>query len=274
MTQEYTRLLVDYQDPICRVTINRPDDRNAIDSILMQELEDLLTEVEKTQIRAMVFAGAGETYFIGGADGIEMMQCDPESAGAFSGRIQHLFNRMEASPLILVAAINGLCFGGGFEFALACDLRLASETARIGLPEVKVGLIPGGGGTQRLPRLVGSGRAMQMILSGKLYSGKDAVVLGLIHRVVPPDRLYDEAVEIMEPIFRSPQYALSLAKRAVRAAQGPALTEGYKVESKAFSQCFDQDYFVKLMIQQLKEGALETTARLPDWIFREGQKTE
>ena len=274
MTQEYTRLLVDYQDPICRVTINRPDDRNAIDSILMQELEDLLTEVEKTQIRAMVFAGAGETYFIGGADGIEMMQCDPESAGAFSCRIQHLFNRMEASPLILVAAINGLCFGGGFEFALACDLRLASETARIGLPEVKVGLIPGGGGTQRLPRLVGSGRAMQMILSGKLYSGKDAVVLGLIHRVVPPDRLYDEAVEIMEPIFRSPQYALSLAKRAVRAAQGPALTEGYKVESKAFSQCFDQDYFVKLMIQQLKEGALKTTARLPDWIFREGQKTE
>ena len=274
MTQEYTRLLVDYQDPICRVTINRPDDRNAIDSILMQELEDLLTEVEKTQIRAMVFAGAGETYFIGGADGIEMMQCDPESAGAFSCRIQHLFNRMEASPLILVAAINGLCFGGGFEFALACDLRLASETARIGLPEVKVGLIPGGGGTQRLPRLVGSGRAMQMILSGKLYSGKDAVVLGLIHRVVPPDRLYDEAVEIMEPIFRSPQYALSLAKRAVRAAQGPALTEGYKVESKAFSQCFDQDYFVKLMIQQLKEGALKTTARLPDWIIREGQKTE
>ena len=273
MTKEYTRLLVDYQDPICRVTINRPDDRNAIDSILMQELEDLLTEVEKTQIRAMVFAGAGETYFIGGADGIEMMHCDPESAGAFSCRIQHLFNRMEASPLILVAAINGLCFGGGFEFALACDLRLASETARIGLPEVKVGLIPGGGGTQRLPRLVGSGRAMQMILSGKLYSGKDAFVLGLIHSLAPPDRLYDEAVKILEPIFRNPQYALSLAKRAVRAAQGPALTEGYKVESKAFSQCFDQDYFVKLMIQQLKDGALKTTARLPEWIFQEGKKT-
>ena len=272
MSKEYTRLLVDNQGDICRVTINRPGDRNSIDSILMQEVEDLLTEVEKTPARAMVFSGAGETYFIGGADGVEMMQCDPQRAGAFSARIQQLLNRMEASPLILVAAINGLCFGGGFEFALACDLRLASETARIGLPEVKVGLIPGGGGTQRLPRLVGSGRAMQMILSGQLYSGQDAFDLGLIHKVVPADKLGDEAIKMLEPIFRSPQYALSLAKRAVRAAQSHPLTEGLKVESAAFSQCFDQEYFVKLMIQQLKKGALKTTAQLPDWVFQEGNK--
>lgn len=273
MSKEYTRLLVDNQGDICRVTINRPGDRNSIDSILMQELEDLLTEVEKTESRAMVFSGAGETYFIGGADGVEMMQCDPQGAGAFSARIQGLFNRMEASPLILVAAINGLCFGGGFEFALACDLRLADETARIGLPEVKVGLIPGGGGTQRLTRLVGSGRAMQMILSGQLYSGQEAFDLGLIHQVVTPDRLDDEAREILEPIFRSPQYALALAKRAVRAAQNHPLTEGLKVENEAFSHCFDQGYFVKLMIQQLKQGALKTTAQLPDWVDQEGNKT-
>jgi enoyl-CoA hydratase/carnithine racemase len=274
MSKEYTRLLADSHGEICWVTINRPGDRNSIDSILMQEFEDLLIEVGKTQTRAMVFTGAGETYFIGGADGIEMMQCDSEGAGAFSVRIQQLFNRMEASPLILVAAINGLCFGGGFEFALACDLRLASETARIGLPEVKVGLIPGGGGTQRLTRLVGTGRAMQMILSGKLYSGKDALDLGLIHHVVPPDRLGDEASKILEPIFRNPQYALSLAKRAVRASQNHTLTEGLKVESEAFSQCFDQDYFVKLLIRQLKEGALKTTAQLPDWVYQEGKRTE
>jgi len=274
MSKEYTRLLVDNQGDICRVTINRPGDRNSIDSILMQEIEDLLTEVEKTTSRAMVFSGAGETYFIGGADGVEMMQCDPQRAGAFSARIQQLFNRMEASPLILVAAINGLCFGGGFEFALACDLRLASETARIGLPEVKVGLIPGGGGTQRLPRLVGSGRAMQMILSGNLYSGKDAFDLGLIHQVVPPDRLCAEAIKMLEPIFRNPQHALSLAKRAVRAAQSHPLTEGLKVESEVFSRCFDQGYFLKLMIKQLKQGALKTTAQLPDWVYQEGNKTE
>lgn len=271
MSKEYTRLLVDHQGAICRVAINRPADRNSIDSVLMQELENLLTEVEKTQTRAVVFSGVGETYFIGGADGIEMMQCNPAAAGAFSVRIQQLFSRMEASPLILVAAINGLCFGGGFEFSLACDFRLAGETARIGLPEVKVGLIPGGGGTQRLPRLVGTGLAMQMILSGKLYSGQDAFNLGLIHSVVTTDALYDEAVKLLEPIFRNPQYALSLAKRAVRAAQSHTLTDGQKVESAAFSHCFERDYFKELMIQQLKEGTLDTTARLPGWALPEGK---
>ena len=274
MSKEYTRLLVDDQGDIFWVSINRPGDRNSIDSILMQELVDLLAEVEGTQTRAVVFGGAGETYFIGGADGIEMMQCDPAGARAFSVRIQQLFNGMAASPLILVAAINGLCFGGGFEFALACDLRLAGETARIGLPEVKVGLIPGGGGTQRLPRLVGSGRAMQMILSGKLYSGKEAFDLGLIHNVVPPDALRDEAAKMLSPILRNPQYALLLAKRALQAAQNDNLKEGFETESEAFSRCFDQDYFVNLMIQQLKAGELKTTARLPDWVVQKGKKSE
>ncbi len=274
MSKEYTRLLVEDQGEIYWVSIDRPGDRNSIDSILMQELKDLLTEVEGTQTRAVVFRGAGETFFIGGADGIEMMQCDPAGARAFSVRIQQLFNRMAASPLILVAAINGLCFGGGFEFALACDLRLAGETARIGLPEVKVGLIPGGGGTQRLPRLVGSGRAMQMILSGKLYSGKEAFDLGLIHNVVPPDALRDEAAKMLSPILRNPQYALSLAKRAVQAAQNDNLKEGFEAESEAFSRCFDHDYFVDLMIQQLKAGELKTTARLPDWVVQKGKKSE
>jgi enoyl-CoA hydratase len=274
MAKEYTRILVDQQESICWVTINRPGDRNSIDSTLMAELEDLLNTLEPTACRAIVFRGAGDAYFIGGADGIEMMQCDPANAGAFSVRIQQLFNRMEASPLILVAAINGLCFGGGFEFALACDLRLASATARIGLPEVKVGLIPGGGGTQRLPRLVGTGRAMQMILSGKLYSGKDAFELGLIHKMVPHKKLYDEAVKILKPIFRNPQYALSLAKQAVLAADSHTLTKGLKVENEAFSRCFNRDYFVKLMIQQIKEGTLKSTARLPDWASQEGNKPE
>jgi enoyl-CoA hydratase/carnithine racemase len=274
MAKEYTRIMVDQQESICWVTINRPGDRNSIDSMLMAELEELLSVLEQTKCRAIVFRGAGDTYFIGGADGIEMMQCDPDGARAFSVRIQRLFNRMEDSPLVLVAAINGVCFGGGFEFALACDLRLASETARIGLPEVKVGLIPGGGGTQRLARLVGSGQAMQMILSGRLYAGKDAFDLGLIHDAVAPEKLYDEAVNILEPIFRNPQHALSLAKKAVRAAQSHSITEGLKTESEAFSQCFHQDYFVKLMIRQLQEGTLKTTARLPEWVYQKGNSSE
>ena len=270
---DYKRLLVEQRDAIGWVTINRPDDRNSIDTALMIELDRVLTEIEETAIRAVVFTGAEDTYFIGGADGVEMMQCGPEDARAFSVRIQKLFDRMEASPLILVAAINGLCFGGGFEFALACDLRVASETARIGLPEVKVGIIPGGGGTQRLPRLVGMGRAMEMILTGKLYPAKEAHDLGLVHYVVSHEKRFSEVSEILQAILRNPQHALSQAKKAVRAAQNQSFMAGLNVESDAFGQCFMQDYFVDLMRRQLKEGTLKTTAKLPDWIFQEGKES-
>ena len=127
MSKAYSLLLVDNQGEICFITINRTKDRNSINTPLMKELEQALTETEKTGTRAVVFRGAGDTHFIGGADGIEMIQLDPEGASAFSARIQKLFNRMEESPLILVAAVNGLCFGGGYEFALACDFRIAGE---------------------------------------------------------------------------------------------------------------------------------------------------
>jgi enoyl-CoA hydratase/carnithine racemase len=179
---------------------------------------------------------------------------------------------MEDSPLILLAAINGLCFGGGFEFAMACDLRVASEDARIGLPEVKVGIIPGGGGTQRLPRLVGVGRAMEMILSGKLFKGREALEAGLVHSVVPPDQLYKEAERILEPVFRNPQHALSQAKKAVRASQNTTLAKGLQVESAAFSRCFSNDYFLSLMRKQLHEGTLRTTVKLPKRVLEERKK--
>ncbi len=274
MVKEYSRILVQRLGDLCRVKINRPNDRNSIDSLLMKELEQVLKHAERTQARAIIFTGVGESYFIGGADGIEMMQCTPQEALAFSARIQKLFNRMEASPLILVAAINGLCFGGGFEFAMACDLRVASEQASIGLPEVKVGIIPGGGGTQRLPQLIGIGRAMQMILSGKLYKGREAFELGLVHSVVPGDQLYNEAEKILEPILRNPHHALAQAKRAVRASSRGPLPDGLKAERNAFRRCFSHDYFVKLMCRQLKEGALKTTVKLPKWVLEEKKKEQ
>ncbi len=179
---------------------------------------------------------------------------------------------MEASSLVLVAAINGLCFGGGFEFAMACDLRVACEEASIGLPEVKVGIIPGGGGTQRLPQLIGMGRAMQMILSGKLYKGRQAFELGLVHSVVPHDQLHREAEKMLEPVLRNPQYALSQAKRAVRASSRGSLSAGLKVEREAFQRCFSHDYFVKLMSKQIEEGVLKTTVKLPRWVLEERKK--
>jgi len=263
MNQAYHHLIVEPGDDVWRVTINRPGDRNSVNSALMAELGAALDEIETTEARAIIFLGAGQTYFIGGADGIEMMQCDPDQAHAFSRRIQALYDRLEESPLITVAVIGGLCFGGGFEFALACDLRLAAESARIGLPEVKVGLIPGGGGTQRLPALVGLGLATEMILTGKLYGGVEAARLGLVHRVTPDDKLLGETEKLLAAVLRQPRYALTLAKRALKAWPHHTLERGLAIESDEFRQCFTHDFFVNLMKEQLAEGLLQTTAELP-----------
>lgn len=272
MFGSFTRLLIERDNDFLKVVINRPGDRNSIDSTLMDELVQMLLTAETSDVRAIVFRGSGNTYFIGGADGIEMMQCDSKSSGAFSKKIQALFNRMEASPLILVAAIDGLCFGGGFEFALACDFRIASESARIGLPEVKVGLIPGGGGTQRLPRLVGTGKAMLMILSGKLYSAQQALDQGLIHLWVPDADLENECRVFLEPILKNPQYALSQAKLSVKTAQNNDFGTGLQRETAAFQRCFQHDFFVDLMCRQMEEGVLETTMKLPDSLCRKKEE--
>jgi len=266
--RSYTRLIIDHDKDFLKVRINRPGDRNSIDSTLMDEIVRMLDKAEASDVRVVVFSGSGGTYFIGGADGIEMMQCNPESAGAFSTKIQSLFNRMESSPLILVAAINGLCFGGGFEFALACDFRIAAESSRNGLPEVKLGLIPGGGGTQRLPKLVGTGKAMQMILSGKLYSAKEALDHGLIHLSVPDADLSKGCRKLLEPALRNPQFALSQAKLSVKASQNHDFSNGLQFETRSFQTCFQQDYFQQLMCRQMKEGVLETTVNLPEDICR------
>jgi enoyl-CoA hydratase/carnithine racemase len=262
MHGEYPHLKSEQAGEICWVTIDRQGDRNSLNSELIAELTQHLEDIERRDsVRAVVYTGAGDSYFIGGADGVEMMNLSPEEAKAFSSRIQGLFNRMQESPLILVAAINGLCFGGGFEFALACDLRLASENARIGLPEVKVGLIPGGGGTQRLPRLVGMGRAMEMILTGHLFPAEEALHIGLIHRLACRAELRTRCEETLKKILRQPQYALSAAKQSVYASMHLPLDRGLVVEQHQFSTCFSHDFFPNLMRDQLATGELKTTSK-------------
>ena len=259
MKKSYSHLLLEGKGDVARVSINRPLDRNSINSELMDELLDLLDHLEQSACRAVVFSGAGKTHFIGGADGVEMMRLDPEGAVVFSQRIQGLFARMESSPLVNVAAIQGLCFGGGFEFALACDFRLAAEDSRIGLPEVKVGLIPGGGGTQRLTRLVGQGRALEMILSGTLYTGKEAGERGLVHQVLPAEDLEAGVQRMLERVLRQPAHVLPLAKKSVLAACGPQAGAGFEEESRQFGRCFEHDFFKELMDQQLANGQLSTS---------------
>ena len=261
MRAKFAHLITRETDEICWVTIDRPRDRNSLNSELIDELAQHLEGVEGGSARAVVYTGAGDTYFIGGADGVEMKDLSPKQAKSFSVKIQGLFNRMESSSLLLVAAINGLCFGGGFEFALACDLRLASENALIGLPEVKVGLIPGGGGTQRLPRVVGIGKAMEMILTGHLYPAVEALHLGLIHRLATGAGLARECDNMLNKILLCPQYALSAAKHAVHTSQYLLLDRGLEIEQEEFAACFSHNYFCTLMEKQLASGRLQTTAK-------------
>ena len=259
MKTDFRQLVLYQRGAVTRVTINRARDRNSINSNLMAEVEQSLAYLEHNGTRAVVFTGAGENYFIGGADGIEMMQLSPKQAREFSTRIQGLFKRLESSTMITVAAINGLCFGGGFEFAMACDLRVAGPGARIGLPEVKVGLIPGGGGTQRLPWLVGMGKAMELILSGRLVKSTEAERLGLIHLAVEEGQMDAGIDRLLAPILKQPHYALSLAKQAVLAARQRPPDAGMAAESECFSRCFEDSFFKDLMRRQLKEGVLTTS---------------
>jgi enoyl-CoA hydratase/carnithine racemase len=269
MAAKYENLIVEDKGDIWIATIHRPGDRNSINGQLMDDVDALLVNAEKAKVRAIIFTGSGNEYFIGGADGTIMMQCKPEEVGAFSRKFQELLNRMEECPVITVAAINGLCFGGGYEFSLACDLRIASPQARVGLLEVRVGLIPGGGGTQRLPRLVGVGKAMDMILTGRGYKGEEALKEGLVTAVVPAATLLADAEKyVRENLFRNPQYALVLAKRAVNASRSGSFADGLKEENNQFKKCLEHDYFVKLMCKQIKEGILKTTTKLPEWVYK------
>lgn len=243
------------------VTIDRASDRNALDSRTLAELGDHLAEAEARGVRAVVYCGAGEEHFIGGADGVEMCRFGPDEARAFSRRIQELFDRLESSPMLLIAAVDGLCFGGGLEFALACDIRIATLRSRLGLPEVKLGIIPGGGGTQRLPRAIGMSRAKELILTGRLVSSDEALSLGLIHSVVSPEQLGAEARAYASRATRLPLHAFREAKQVTQAAWDRSLAEGLRLEAEAFGRCFQKSDFSDRVREQLESGALRTTQR-------------
>lgn len=259
MMEHAEGLTIRSEETVHWVDIDRPGDRNALDSTTIASLMEHLKHAEASGIRAIVYRGGGESYFIGGADGVEMYELGPAGARTFSTHIQALFTQMEQSPILLMAAIQGLCFGGGLEFALACDLRAATVDARIGLPEVKLGIIPGGGGTQRLPRVVGFGRAVEMILGGRLYTAHEALAAGLLHAVVPASEMNGWAQGWCDRVQMLPTFAWSAAKRAVYAARDLPMAQGLALEADEFATCFSHPYFADRVREQLSDGRLETT---------------
>ena len=218
------------------LTLNRPDARNALSSALMAELVRHLTQADADPAtRAIVLTG-GPIVFAAGADVKEMASHDAVSilsdprAGAWKAI------RETVTPL--VGAVNGFCLGGGCELAMACDILIAGESARFGQPEINLGIIPGAGGTQRLPRTIGRSRAMQMVLTGDFMSASEARTLGLVSEVVPPEITIRRAIEVASAIAAKPPLAVHAAKQAVRAAEELPLAEGLRLERALFCQLF------------------------------------
>ena len=209
---------------------------------------------EDDSIRVVIFTGAGDKAFIAGADIAE-----------FAGRTalqqraimleRGLFNAIDTFPKPVIAMVNGYCLGGGCELALACDIRIASDNASFGQPEINLGIIPGGGGTQRLPRLVGEGKAMEMILTGEILNAQEAFRWGLVNQVVPADHLEAKTMEIANRMAEKSPIALRLAKEAVKLASRSNLDEGLRREVDVFALCFsseDKDEGVKAFLEKRK----------------------
>ncbi len=230
---EFEHLGIAVEDGIAVVTIDRPEALNALNGELMFELATALDLLEgDLAVHALVLTGSGRA-FVAGADVANLAQLDDAFAGREASLAgQDLMNSLAAIPFPTIAAINGFALGGGLELALACDLRVAATTAKLGLPEVGLGLIPGYGGTQRLPRLIGTGRALDLILTGRHVGAEEALAMGLVNRVA--DDALEEAVALARLTLRNGPIAIGLAKEAVARGHDVTLPQGLEIEADLF----------------------------------------
>ena len=223
------------RDGIATIIVNRPDKLNALNDTTIRELGEAIDTVSaRDDIRGAILTGAGTKAFVAGADIAELSAQGPLDGRARSRRTQRVFSRFESSPKPTIAAINGYALGGGCELALACHIRIAAEGARLGLPEVKLGIGPGYGGTQRLPRLVGKGRALELILTAEMIDAAEAHRIGLVNKVVPGGELIRAAEAMMRQILAQGPLAVALCIAAVNRGLETTLEEGLALEADHF----------------------------------------
>ena len=233
-----TNVLYETKGPIAYVTVNRPEVLNALDSDTWGDLERAFEEaLEDPAVRGVILTGAGEKAFIAGADISELAEITAVEAQKSSHFGQSVLDLIENLGKPVIAAVNGFALGGGCETAMACTIRIASEKAKFGQPEVALGLLPGGGGTQRLPRLVGKGRALQLILSGEIISAQEAYRIGLVNEVVPPADLIPRAEAILHRILANAPIAIRLSLEAVNKGMQTSQDEGLALEASFFGLC-------------------------------------
>lgn len=237
----YETIQIEKRGAVAVLTINRPEKLNALNSKVHAEGIEALKELRHDDAtRVLVIKGAGEKSFVAGADISEFAgQTAVTERNLFNEPT--LFNSIDNFPKPVIAMIGGFCLGGGCELALACDIRLASEKARFGQPEINLGIIPGGGGTQRLTRLVGEGKAMQMILTGEMIDARAAYDLGLVNDVFTPEELETKTFEMANKIAEKSPIALQMAKEAVKLASKSNLDEGLRREIDLFAICFSTE---------------------------------
>lgn len=249
----FQTILVEREGRVAILTVNRPDKMNALNDQVRNDMLAALAEVEADDgVGVVVLTGAGEKSFIAGADIGEFAGRTPFDQ-RHAMRSPRIFDVMATFPKPVIAMINGFCLGGGCELALSCDLRVASEKARFGQPEINLGLIPGGGGTQRLSRLVGLGQAMRMILTGDMIGAAEAKEIGLVEMVVPHEELRAKTMELAGKIASKSPLTLKVAKEAVRASQKLAIEEGIAYERDLFCLCFsteDKEEGVKAFLEK------------------------
>jgi enoyl-CoA hydratase len=230
-----TLLITKRDDGIAVITINRPEKLNALNAEVIGELDAAITDLDAdASVRGLVLTGAGEKAFVAGADIAELAKATPVTARAIGLRGQRVFDRLERFRGPVIAAVNGFALGGGCELALACHIRIASDNARLGTPEVKLGLICGYAGTQRLPRLVGRGRALEILLSGEMVAADEAFRIGLVNRVVPKGALMDEAFALMAKILANAPLSLQYTIEAVNAGLDMSFEDAQDHEATLF----------------------------------------
>lgn len=248
----YTTLHTYLTDNILTVTINRPDKLNAINKTVMSELDEVVSEIYvNKEIKGAILTGAGPKAFVAGADITEFQGLSAEEGEALAKRGGDIFQRIENAPKPIIAAVNGFALGGGCELAMACHFRLCSPNARFGQPEVNLGLIPGYGGTQRLTRIVGKGKSIELMLTGRMVDAQEALQLRLVNYIVEADELLTKSREILAVIGDKAPLAVARIIECANIAEADGLGDGFLYEQEAFGECF--------ATEDMKEG---TTAFL------------
>lgn len=241
---EYHNIYIEEENQVATITIDRPKKLNALNKATIEELHEAFKELEDDDsIKVIIITGTGEKAFVAGADISEFAHFSVKEGGKLAAKGQALlFDFVANLSTPVIAAVNGFALGGGLELAMACHFRVASTNAKMGLPEVSLGVIPGYGGTQRLPELVGKGRAMEMIMTAGMISGEKALEYGLVNYVVEQEELLPLCVKLASKISNNSSVAISQAIKAVNAGYS-FNTDGYASEIEAFGACFDTDDF-------------------------------